>query len=56
MTRKDLCRREVLHILVVRDHVDRMETRLEIMSSDLESFEDGEQPLAVSVVVELGTR
>jgi len=33
-----------------------METRLEIMSPDLESFEDGEQLLVVSVVVELGSR
>ena len=41
---------------MVRDHVDPMVTRLEIMSPGLESFEDGEQLLDVSVLVELGTR
>jgi len=41
---------------VVCDHVDPMVTRLEIISPGLESFEDGEQLLVVSVVVELGTR
>jgi len=33
-----------------------METRLEIMSPGLESFEDSEQFLIVGVVVELGAR
>jgi hypothetical protein len=54
-TRKHLCRREVLLILVVRDHVDHMVRRLEIVSPGLGIFEDGEQILIVSVVVELGT-
>ena len=41
---------------MVRDHVDPMVTRLEIMLPGLDSFEGGEQLLVVSVVVELGTR
>jgi len=55
-THKHLCRREVLRNLAARDHVDRMMRRLKIMLPCVESREDSEQILMVSVVVELGTR